>query len=398
MKRLRRLEIRNLQQNAEALHAFQALFAGDALNVDEDDVDLGQLDTMIMYYHPQFNELNADTYNRDCNDRLELTASRVIDATDPYFLLQMVDLVSDLKGKHELHQNGIDHFYAPNLRGQDSMHLMHLALMNYAFSGEQQYKDFLDDVLLEDLRAAEMAMLTSALVLPPFCRRFYGTNITIGPLWSLINLLGDSPLKTHMQKVMHREEWQKENHDLGNVRFNIMYAGVVPPGIATDADAAAAYAIEQLGLFDDHPRRDYRIPLADMRTKLGERGIDLRCATSRERHICEDGVDVFGLHIDGEIFTHTCDGRPNECFIETDANSDDLCGPTIAASPLPMDLRAYGDFIWQRDPYQIDYGSDGREQSPGVDYIEAYWMARHHGLITEGAGQVLAWRDEGSCE
>jgi hypothetical protein len=36
-------------------------------------------------------------------------------------------------------------------------------------------------------------------------------------------------------------------------------------------------------------------------------------------------------------------------------------------------------------------------QSPGRDLSEPYWLARYYGFITEGQGQVLAWREVGGC-
>jgi hypothetical protein len=34
---------------------------------------------------------------------------------------------------------------------------------------------------------------------------------------------------------------------------------------------------------------------------------------------------------------------------------------------------------------------------PGADLSEPYWNARRYGFIEEGAGQVLAWEETGSC-
>jgi hypothetical protein len=76
-----------------------------------------------------------------------------------------------------------------------------------------------------------------------------------------------------------------------------------------------------------------------------------------------------------------------------------MCTQAIASQGLPPDLRRYGDFMWQRSPFDIGaaYGVEGHRQSPGRDLSEPYWMARHYGYITEGRGQVLAWREVGNC-
>lgn len=79
--------------------------------------------------------------------------------------------------------------------------------------------------------------------------------------------------------------------------------------------------------------------------------------------------------------------------------ADGKCADGLASKGLGADLRKYADFMWQRGPFDIGetHGADGQMQSPGRDLSEPYWMARHYGYVTEGAGQVLAWRDAGSC-
>ena len=98
--------------------------------------------------------------------------------------------------------------------------------------------------------------------------------------------------------------------------------------------------------------------------------------------------------MESEIISYECDGRAGECVM-----ADGKCVEGLASEGLPPNLRHYGDFMWQRSPFQIgdDRDTEGRLQSPGRDLSEPYWMARHYGFITEGAGQVLAWRETGDC-
>ena len=46
-------------------------------------------------------------------------------------------------------------------------------------------------LLVEDIEADRVAEVMSAFVKPRYCRKFYGTNITAGPLWAFNNLLDD---------------------------------------------------------------------------------------------------------------------------------------------------------------------------------------------------------------
>jgi hypothetical protein len=55
--------------------------------------------------------------------------------------------------------------------------------------------------------------------------------------------------------------------------------------------------------------------------------------------------------------------------------------------------RIWADFMWQRQPWGlVDSPNPGRV-APGVDYLVAYWMGRHHAFLSEDApGTCLAWR------
>jgi uncharacterized protein (TIGR03437 family) len=57
-----------------------------------------------------------------------------------------------------------------------------------------------------------------------------------------------------------------------------------------------------------------------------------------------------------------------------------VCGDE-ACQPVPVPMRPPTDFLWQRDPFQLSGGGSGVVESPGVDYILPYWMARYYGVI-----------------
>ncbi|HYP05594.1 MAG TPA: hypothetical protein VER03_05100 [Bryobacteraceae bacterium] len=56
------------------------------------------------------------------------------------------------------------------------------------------------------------------------------------------------------------------------------------------------------------------------------------------------------------------------------------CGEDKACSPIPVPERVRTDFLWQRSPFLLYGGGDGRIESPGIDFILPYWMGRHYGL------------------
>ena len=54
------------------------------------------------------------------------------------------------------------------------------------------------------------------------------------------------------------------------------------------------------------------------------------------------------------------------------------------AQPIPVVDRINTDFLWQRSPFLLFGGGTGMIETAGIDYILPYWMARFHGVITEG--------------
>ena len=400
LRRLRRLELINLQDSPEVLDAVQAFFGGGGLNLDPDDIDFRQLDTVIAYYLEQPNSANERTFDRTCPESIALEPTRLLDASDSMFPLEMAALALDLQSRDNVRAGGIDHIYVPSVRGGDAVHMMHLAAMSYYFTGNEMYADFLRDELLGSLGAADVADTMGALIPPPWCRSYYGDHITFSPLWAFINLLDDSPLRTRLHHAMRDETWEKIGFDLGNAKLNLMYAGVVPPviaGVSTDPVESAIESVRNIGgnggVLND-PRRGYTRSYDEI-VALMPLSMTPVCPTEQQRATCETPISVFGLEIPAEPITHECADRPEECPME-----GDVCAWSMASGPLPVQARKWSDFIWQRNPYAIGeyHGSEGTRQSPGLDVIEPYWLARYYGFIEEGEGQVLAWEDAGSCE
>jgi len=57
-----------------------------------------------------------------------------------------------------------------------------------------------------------------------------------------------------------------------------------------------------------------------------------------------------------------------------------------ALHAFPVQLQCSTDFLWQRNPFQIqECGSDNpRKVNPGVDYLLAYWLASYYRYVTKG--------------
>ena len=68
-----------------------------------------------------------------------------------------------------------------------------------------------------------------------------------------------------------------------------------------------------------------------------------------------------------------------------------------ACNPVPVPQRPTTDFLWQRNPFQLEGGGEGTVESAGIDYLLPYWMARYYAVLSSsavvsaaGGGQRLA--------
>jgi len=57
------------------------------------------------------------------------------------------------------------------------------------------------------------------------------------------------------------------------------------------------------------------------------------------------------------------------------------CGEDRACDPIPVPRRVRTDFLWQRSPFLLYGGGEGKIETAGIDYILPYWMARFHGVL-----------------
>ena len=63
------------------------------------------------------------------------------------------------------------------------------------------------------------------------------------------------------------------------------------------------------------------------------------------------------------------------------------CGDDRSCDPIPVADRVRTDFLWQRSPFLLYGGGEGRIESAGIDFILPYWMARYYGVAL---GPVVA--------
>ncbi len=406
LNRLERVELIHLQQNQDLLKTLVQYFNAGELKLDPGDIDLMKLDRIVGYVQRQINTSNEATFDKTCPASPHLVPWRVIDATGDTFLVDLLNFVNDMDTT-ATNENQIDHYYFPSLRGGDAVHMMHLAAMAYWFTGDDQYRKFLFEELIGNLNALQVAFTSGAFDLPKFCKSFFGDQLTYGSWWVLLGMLQDSELKTQLQKAFDGEMWQKLLSLTGNADFYIMYAGEVPDALASGKQQALTYALDQLKVFGgngyigdtqviDDPRREYTMTPEFVMAHTPD-GISATCPTQKEFDICTAEIDFMGIKMGGlaSMDYVTCDANdPWQCALP-----NGKCTDKMASGPLPVNLRTYTDWLWQRNPFELrkGVGLEGGVQEPGADVSEPYWNARRYGFITKGAGQVLAWEENGAC-
>jgi uncharacterized protein (TIGR03437 family) len=72
--------------------------------------------------------------------------------------------------------------------------------------------------------------------------------------------------------------------------------------------------------------------------------------------------------------------RPRRDFFVDLRGKYRACGDDRACDPIPVVERVRTDFLWQRSPFLLYGGGDGRIEAPGIDFILPYWMGRHYGM------------------
>ena len=167
-------------------------------------------------------------------------------------------------------------------------------------------------------------------------KAYYGLNIVFEPVYNLIRLEDDKTIKASMQKDVLEGKLWKIVKDHKNVFFSYIYASQGPQAAA--GKAAATAASKQLAQFSAPPHAVKTV------NNTGKYPANSKCA---------------------------------------------------GQSSVAIDVkdRVADDFIWQREPFKLTKTGDGKSVHPGADFTLPYWMARHHGYLTDDVkGTCLRWQ------
>jgi hypothetical protein len=167
---------------------------------------------------------------------------------------------------------------------------------------------------------------------------YFGHNISMEPMYNLARLEDDPALKATVRNdVLGAKMWPLFRATKSSF-FSYIYAA----NVASPEAGAVTTANAQLAQFPVPPRVNV--------------AVDLRLSSEYPDHQsgCTDQV------------AHT--------------------------TAVDVGDRPVGDFLWQRHPWGLYDPGNPAQTQPGVDYLVAYWMARHHAFLTDDTtGRCLRW-------
>ena len=201
---------------------------------------------------------------------------------------------------------------------------------------------------------------------------------------------------------METEVWQKRIVNQRHIKFNLLYSVSTPEELATGKSVALAQFLADLPqlsgnsldpLVPDDPRRNYDVPRSYVIDNLPS-DTALRCPLDAERDFCEKGFEILGIQFPIESISGPCEGYPGECSF-----SDGMCSRPLPTNGLPPKLRFYEGSWYGSSPFEFGrtYPVQGTVQSPGLELIEPFWIARLYGVLDNGVGQILVWKPDGTC-
>jgi len=169
--------------------------------------------------------------------------------------------------------------------------------------------------------------------------KYYANNIVMEPMYNLARLEIDLGRRGVIRSSVLEARMWEEFDTTKNSFFSYIYSAVMPGSAASIHQGATS----QFAQFPPPPRVKVAVDL-----------------TADPKYLPQQ------------------DGCPNQ---------------TSHAGAVDVGERVVSDFIWQRHPWGLLDGGNPAETYPGVDYLVAYWMGRHHGYVADDTpGKCTAWK------
>ncbi|MFH1532107.1 MAG: hypothetical protein ABIK09_15385 [Pseudomonadota bacterium] len=386
VNRMKKGRIINLDAQPELKGALMAYLAGGNMHFDEgEEAALTSLNELIFYVMEQPHPGHPDTFDFSCPDGppMEFDPAYVFDAEDPFFILDLAGLALTESGSPSV-EVPIAWTQHVSVRGSDALFMTQWALTAHYLTGDPQYLAFVEQ-LMEEIDYASSVLTYGALQLPKWCAPHFGPSLLYPSLYNVqarVDKAASPGFWNLFATAARTEGREKDLLGREDCFFGILYGRMVDETVDPDAAAYVAHHVDVLATYGMDPNNklapDRNYPRNWIDTPDPE--VPLEEIPANSLAVCTEPIDVMGIEIPAP-------------------GLEDDWPRAVAAIPLPK--RVGGAFLWQMDPWMAkrEYGGTGmNEQWPMLGLTAAYWVGRSDGVIAEGAGMALAWRDLGACE
>ena len=375
LNRLKKGRLSNLQEAPELKEALAQYLAGGVLTLDEDDIDLTALDTIVVYVMEQPNPAHLDLFDPSCpaGPPLEVDPELDLDAAQPDFLFKVLEFLSRLDRSSE---RPIVWPMVVSVRASDLLYMTQWALVAHYLTGDPAYLEFLE-TLMEETEYWGVLNTWGAFQLPKWCQSHYAPSLSYPSLYNLLARVDQAdPFWTALSQVAADEVRAKDMGPRDDSYFGVLYSQMVSP--ETDP-TGPDYVADMVAVLEGYgvdptdkrePDRNYSRNWVDP----PHPDVELEELDEASEAICETPIEILGVELDGAGLH---DSNPR------------------AVDALPLWMRVGGGFLWTADPWRVlkDYGAyEAWEQFPMLGMTTPYWVGRAHGVIAEGEGLALAWQ------
>ncbi|MCB9477950.1 MAG: hypothetical protein H6684_05810 [Deltaproteobacteria bacterium] len=385
LKRHKKLRITNLTDSPLGRAAVQYLTNASAFHPDPDDIDLSEVGTLIGYVQEAIPPPDADTgsFIEGCPDTLptEVDPDYDLDASAKGFLGKLLALGNRLAGNGDA---PIDFIYFVSHRGGDVGFLLNYALFAYHATGDQQYLDWIDSALVDEIDGLAVLNTAGSFYLPIFCNSWIGGDLIHPILYAALARVDDDALAPALRRTLLEEFKNKLFATDNNAYFGLTYGAVMDASVDPLVGDYVDWAVEELSGYiqhPDHPLDPKRKYSTDFITNPLP-GYEPEGPTQDEIDACEAGIELGPIEIPGP-------------GVDPDFE-------VVSRAPLPVGKRVPHDLIWHFSPHNLkrDYGSnEGRGHLMFTDLTVPFWLGRYYDFIDDGQGTALAWRATGaSCD
>ncbi|NOZ01051.1 MAG: hypothetical protein GXP54_04080 [Deltaproteobacteria bacterium] len=383
LNRMKKGRIYNLDANPDLKEALMSYIAG---NGETMILEPGELETftslseIVFYAMEQPHPAHMDLFNKACPDGppMDFDPSYEFDAGSPTFLLDLMVLLSSMQGGGDRPLAWAQYV---SVRGADALFVTQWALAAQYLTGDARYLEFLRG-LMDEIDYWDIIHTYGALQMPIWCTPHFGPSLLYPTLWNLLGRIDKTASPgfwTNLSEAVVEEGKNKDMKGREDAYWGILYNRMADDSTDPEHNEYVQHFVHLLATYgmnpDDklEPDRNYPRNFVDN----PDPEIPLIEPTEDEIALCTEPITIMGIEVPA-------------------AGLEDDWPRAKDAVPLPK--RVGGGFLWTIDPWMVkrEYGGTGmNEQWPMLGMTVPYWIGRSDGVISEGQGMALGWRETG---